>query len=123
MAALVDLDGAMGEGGGQILRTSLALALLTGKGFHLRNIRAGRTKPGLQPQHLACVKAAAAIGQGQTRGASKGSSDLEFLPGKVMPGNYHFAIGTVGAASLVLHTVYLPLALADEPSHVTIDGG
>lgn len=123
MAALVELDGSLGEGGGQILRTSLSLALVTGKGFHLRHIRAGRSKPGLQPQHLACVKAAAAIGQGQTRGASKGSSDLEFLPGKVVPGKYHFAIGTAGAASLVLHTVYLPLALADESSHVTIDGG
>ncbi|MBM4070215.1 MAG: RNA 3'-phosphate cyclase [Planctomycetes bacterium] len=123
MAGLIELDGAQGEGGGQILRTSLSLSLLTGKAFHLRNIRAGRSRPGLQPQHLACVKAAAAIGQGQMRGASKGSSDLEFVPGKVAAGKYHFAIGTAGAASLVLHTVYLPLALADEPSHVTIDGG
>lgn len=121
--ALVELEGSMGEGGGQILRTALTLSLLTGKSFHLRNVRAGRSRPGLQAQHLACVNSAAAIGQGRTRGASKGSADLEFTPGKVVPGNYHFAIGTAGAASLVLHTLYLPLALADEPSHVTIDGG
>lgn len=113
----------MGEGGGQILRTSLALSLLTGKGFHLRNVRANRSRPGLQPQHLACVRAAAAIGQASTRGASKGSSDLEFVPKEIVPGNYHFTIGTAGAASLVLHTVYLPLALASAPSHVTVDGG
>jgi RNA 3'-terminal phosphate cyclase (ATP) len=120
---LVNVDGRMGEGGGQILRSSLALALLTGQGFHLRNIRAGRSRPGMQPQHLACVHAAAAVGQAKTRGATKGSSDLEFVPQSVVPGNYHFTIGTAGAASLVLHTVYLPLALASESSHVTVDGG
>ncbi len=113
----------MGEGGGQILRTGLALSLLTSKGFHLHHIRAGRSRPGLQPQHLACVQAASAIGSARCRGASKGSSDLEFVPGNVAAGNYHFTIGTAGATSLVLHTVYLPLALAAGPSHLTIDGG
>jgi RNA 3'-terminal phosphate cyclase (ATP) len=121
--ALLEIDGSLGEGGGQILRTSLALALLTGKGFHLRNIRAGRAKPGLQPQHLMCVRAAAAIGQAQARGASKGSSELHFEPQAIVPGKYHFAIGTAGATSLVLHTIYLPLALAGAASELTIDGG
>jgi RNA 3'-terminal phosphate cyclase (ATP) len=122
-AAVVEIDGSLGEGGGQILRTSLALALLTGKPFHLRNVRAGRSRPGLQPQHLMSVKAAATIGQAETAGASRGSTDLVFHPGTVVPGTYHFAIGTAGSVGLVLHTLYLPLALAGAPSAVTVDGG
>jgi RNA 3'-phosphate cyclase len=122
-AAVIELDGSFGEGGGQILRTSLALSLVTGKPFHLRNVRAGRSRPGLQPQHLMSVKAAAAIGQAELRGAARGSTDLSFRPGPVAPGTYHFAIGTAGATGLVLHTLYLPLALAGTPSELTIDGG
>src|SRR5713226_3877292 len=114
LGIMIELDGSLGEGGGQILRTSLALSLLTGKAFHLFNIRAGRAKPGLQPQHLMSVRAAAAIGQAQTRGASRDSTDLVFEPGQVSSGRYHFAIGTAGATGLVLHTVYLPLALCGE---------
>src|SRR5262249_13547205 len=92
--------------------------------FHLRNVRAGRARPGLQPQHLMCVQAAAQVGQAQVRGASKGSTDLVFEPGAVVPGRYHFAIGTAGATGLVLHTLYLPLALrAAAPSEVTVGGG
>jgi RNA 3'-terminal phosphate cyclase (ATP) len=121
---MIELDGSFGEGGGQILRTSLALALVTGKAFHLRNLRARRTKPGLQPQHLMSVRAAATIGQAQLKGASLGSSDLTFEPGTVSGGNYQFAIGTAGATGLVLHTVYLPLALrATTASELTIQGG
>jgi RNA 3'-terminal phosphate cyclase (ATP) len=121
---VIELDGSFGEGGGQILRTSLALALLTGKPFHLRNVRAGRAKPGLQPQHLMSVRAAAQVGQAETRGASPGSTDLEFRPGAVRPGPYRFDIGTAGATSLVLHTLYLPLVLgADRPSELTLIGG
>lgn len=122
MTKMIEIDGAHGEGGGQVLRTSLALSLITGKPFHLRNVRAGRAKPGLQPQHLKCVQAAAKIGGAKTRGASLQSSDLVFEPGKVKSGDYHFKIGTAGATTLVLHTVYLPLALAGE-SNVTIEGG
>src|SRR5438132_14238689 len=106
---MIELDGAQGEGGGQILRTSLALSLITGKAFHLRNLRAGRAKPGLAAQHLMSVKAAAEIGHAKLRGASLGSVDLVFEPGKVAAGAYHFKIGTAGATSLVLHTIYLPL--------------
>jgi RNA 3'-terminal phosphate cyclase (ATP) len=123
-ATLLELDGSFGEGGGQILRTSLSLALLTGRGFHLRHVRARRTKPGLQPQHLMSVRAAATIGRAELRGASLGSTDLVFVPGAVVPGNYPFAIGTAGATGLVLHTVYLPLAYrSEQPSHVTLTGG
>src|SRR5436305_12680970 len=120
----IDIDGSFGEGGGQILRTSLALALLTGKAFHLRNVRARRSKPGLQPQHLKSVEAAAAIGQARTRGASLRSTDLTFEPGEVRPGNYRFDIGTAGSTGLVLHTIYLPLALcAGQPCEITLVGG
>src|SRR5258708_32834472 len=109
---MIDLDGSFGEGGGQILRTSLALSLLTGQAFHLRNVRAGRSKPGLQPQHLMSVRAAGTIGQAQTRGASRGSSDLVFEPGSVRAGTYRFAVGPAGAVGRGLHTLYLPLGLA-----------
>jgi RNA 3'-phosphate cyclase len=119
----IEIDGSLGEGGGQVLRTSLALSLITGKPFHLRKIRAGRAKPGLQAQHLMSVKAAGQIGKAKLRGAGLGSCDLVFEPGEVSPGQYHFQIGTAGATSLVLHTIYLPLALAGGESTVTIEGG
>lgn len=121
---MIEIDGSFGEGGGQVLRSSLALSLLTGRAFHLRNIRAGRPKPGLHPQHLMSVRAAAAIGQAQTRGASLHSSDLTFEPGEVQSGRYRFDIGTAGATGLVLHTVYLPLMLGRTgPSELTLTGG
>src|SRR5690349_5557166 len=122
--SLLEIDGSFGEGGGQILRTSLALALLTGKGFHLRNVRARRERPGLQPQHLMSVHAAATVGNAAVRGASKGSTDLVFEPGPVRAGTYRFDVGTAGSTGLVLHTLYLPLALrGDKPSEVTLIGG
>jgi RNA 3'-terminal phosphate cyclase (ATP) len=122
--AMLELDGSFGEGGGQILRTSLALSLLTGRPFHLRHVRARRSKPGLQPQHLMSVQAAATISGAKLRGASKGSSDLVFEPGPVRPGKYRFDIGTAGATGLVLHTLYLPLALRGEvPTELTLIGG
>jgi RNA 3'-terminal phosphate cyclase (ATP) len=121
---MIEVDGSHGEGGGQVLRTSLALALLTGQPFHLRNVRARRPKPGLQPQHLLSVRAAAAIGGAAVKGASLHSGDLVFEPAEVRAGKYHFAIGTAGATGLVVHTLYLPLALgAAGPSEVTVEGG
>jgi RNA 3'-terminal phosphate cyclase (ATP) len=121
---LLELDGSFGEGGGQILRTSLTLSLLTGKAFRLYNIRAGRAKPGLQPQHLMSVQAAATIGKATLRGGARGSSDLTFEPGALTAGNYRFDIGTAGAIGLVLHTLYLPLALrGGAPSQLTLIGG
>jgi RNA 3'-terminal phosphate cyclase (ATP) len=123
-ANLLEIDGSFGEGGGQILRTSLTLSLLTGRPFRLYNIRAGRLKPGLQPQHLMSVRAAATVGQAKLRGALRGSSDLTFEPGAVTAGAYRFDIGTAGSTSLVLHTLYLPLALrGGAPSQLTLIGG
>jgi RNA 3'-phosphate cyclase len=121
---MIDIDGSFGEGGGQVLRSSLALSLLTGKPFRLRKIRANRKpKPGLRPQHLASVRAAARIGSATVSGDAVNSSNLTFAPGPVQAGKYHFPIGTAGATALVLHTVYLPLALADGPSEIVLEGG
>jgi RNA 3'-terminal phosphate cyclase (ATP) len=121
---MVELDGSEGEGGGQILRSALALSILTRRPFKLINIRANRSKPGLQPQHLMCVRAAGAISAGNYKGGSVGSSVLYFEPGQVKAGKYAFSIGTAGATSLVLHTIFLPLALqGDASSEILITGG
>jgi RNA 3'-phosphate cyclase len=117
------IDGSMGEGGGQVLRSSLTLSILTQKPVHLVNIRAGRAKPGLQPQHLKAVEAAAAVCGAQVHGAALHSQQLFFTPGEVHPGRYYFEIGTAGAAALVFHTIYLPLARAGDTSTVIIRGG
>ncbi|MEW6486888.1 MAG: RNA 3'-terminal phosphate cyclase [Thermodesulfobacteriota bacterium] len=120
---MILVDGAMGEGGGQVLRTSLALSLVTGLPFRIERIRAGRPRPGLAAQHLRSVEAAAAAGGARVEGASKGSAALTFAPRGVSPGDYHFDVGTAGAASLVLQTVALPLALAEGASTVGVTGG
>jgi RNA 3'-terminal phosphate cyclase (ATP) len=121
---MIEIDGAMGEGGGQILRSSLTLSLLTGQGFHLRRVRANRDRPGLRPQHLMCVRAAARIGNAHLQGATEGSRELWFEPRDLHPGHYEFVIPTAGALSLVLHTVYLPLALrASESCDLVLEGG
>src|SRR5687767_8288815 len=108
MAGEVTMDGSRGEGGGQILRSSLALSLLTGRPLHLVKIRARRDKPGLRPQHLMSVKAAARVGSARVEGDTLGSSELVFEPGPVQAGHYRFEIGTAGATPLVLQTVQLP---------------
>lgn len=121
---MLEIDGSQGEGGGQILRSSLALSLITATPFRLYNVRAGRKKPGLQPQHLMSVRSAAKIGGATIRGDAVGSKDLTFEPGTVTPGRYHFNIGTAGATGLVLQTLYLPLAWkTGTPSEITIEGG
>ena len=120
---VIEIDGSFGEGGGQILRTSLALSLITGRPLRITHIRAGRKKPGLAAQHVRAVEASCAICRGRVEGASLGSTEIAFVPGDVAPGQYTFEIGTAGATSLVLHTLYLPLALAGGPSELTIRGG
>ena len=122
-AQLIEIDGARGEGGGQILRSALTLSLVTGKPCRLENIRVKRSRPGLQPQHLQAVQAAATVGNAQVTGATLGSQRLLFIPGRVQPGQYRFDIGTAGATSLVLQTVYLPLVFIETPSTITIIGG
>jgi RNA 3'-terminal phosphate cyclase (ATP) len=119
----VVLDGSAGEGGGQILRTALSLSLVTGRPFRISKVRAGREKPGLRPQHLAAVGAAARISSAAVEGATLGSQDLSFRPGPVTPGTYLFDVGTAGSTTLVLQTLLVPLALAGASSDVTIVGG
>jgi len=120
---LVPLDGAQGEGGGQILRTALALSAVTGQGFRVERIRAHRLRPGLRPQHLAAVRAAAMSCRAEVHGAFDGSPDLRFRPGPVTAGEFHFEIGTAGAATLVLQSVVPILATAAEPSRLEVTGG
>jgi RNA 3'-terminal phosphate cyclase (ATP) len=120
---MIEIDGSKGEGGGQILRTSLSLSVATGKPFAIRNIRAGRAKPGLMRQHLTAVKAAAEISGAQVEGAEVGAMALTFRPGPVKAGDYVFRIGSAGSTTLVLQTVLPPLALAGARSRVAIEGG
>jgi RNA 3'-terminal phosphate cyclase (ATP) len=123
MANPIILDGAQGEGGGQILRTALALSMVTGKPFRLVNIRAGRSRPGLMRQHLTAVSAAAQISNAETQGAAIGSTTLDFQPQRVSPGDYTFAIGSAGSTTLVFQTVLPALLLADGPSTLILEGG
>ncbi|WP_119388452.1 RNA 3'-terminal phosphate cyclase [Taklimakanibacter lacteus] len=120
---MLTIDGSQGEGGGQILRSALTLSLLTGEPFRIEKIRAGRAKPGLLRQHLAAVKAAVQISGGKAQGVELGSTALTFEPGEVRAGDYGFAIGSAGAASLVFQTVFLPLARQTAASRLTIEGG
>jgi RNA 3'-terminal phosphate cyclase (ATP) len=120
---MIEIDGAYGEGGGQILRSALTLSVITKTPIKIYNIRAKRENPGLQPQHLAAVNAAAQISQAEISGAQKGSLSLEFYPHQIIPGEYHFAVGTAGSATLVLQTVLMPLVLAGSQSSLVIEGG
>jgi RNA 3'-terminal phosphate cyclase (ATP) len=120
---MITLDGSLGEGGGQILRSALSLSLLAGQPFKIINIRAGREKPGLLRQHLTAVQAATEIGSARVSGAEIGSRELTFEPGKVAPGNYSFAVGTAGSATLVLQTILPPLLAAGAPSQLRLEGG
>ncbi|WP_431112765.1 RNA 3'-terminal phosphate cyclase [Variovorax paradoxus] len=120
---MIELDGSQGEGGGQILRTSLALSVATGQPVAIEKIRAGRAKPGLMRQHLACVNAAAEISGAQVEGAELGSQSLRFVPGPVRAGDYSFTIASAGSCMLVLQTVLPPLLLAAGPSRVQLRGG
>lgn len=120
---MIVIDGSEGEGGGQVLRNACALSLVTGQPFRINNIRGKREKPGLLRQHLTAVEAALAIGGVQCDGLALRSSEIEFTPGTVTPGEYRFAIGTAGSACLVLQTVLMPLLLADAPSRLVLEGG
>ncbi len=120
---MLEIDGSLGEEGGQILRSALTLSILSGQAVRLDNIRAGRPKPGLQAQHLKAVDAAAAISRAQVEGAALGSTRITFQPGEIRPGRYKFDIGTAGAATLVLQTIFLPLSRAGSASSVILSGG
>jgi RNA 3'-terminal phosphate cyclase (ATP) len=123
MSRLVEIDGSMGEGGGQILRTALALSAIVGVPIRIFNIRAKRKNPGLRPQHLTAVKAIASLSRGRVRGAYVGSRELYFEPGAIKGGVYEFDVGTAGSISLVLQALLPVMAYADGPVKVRIKGG
>lgn len=120
---MITIDGSEGEGGGQVLRYSAALSLLTGEPFTIENIRGGREKPGMKRQHVTALEAACVIGNAEANGLAVGSDSLTFRPGSIQPGEYRFAVGTAGSTGLVLQTVIVPLMLADAPSRLVIEGG
>jgi RNA 3'-terminal phosphate cyclase (ATP) len=107
---MIHLDGSTGEGGGQILRSALALSMITGQAFRIDRIRAGRKKPGLMRQHLTCVQACARICNASTEGASLRSQSLTFEPQEIVTGDYSFDVGSAGSTSLVLQAI-LPALL------------
>jgi len=120
---MIDIDGSEGEGGGQILRSALSLAICTQQAFRITNIRANREKPGLMRQHLTAVMAAAEICDADAEGAEMGSRTLTFRPGRLVAGDYSFAIGTAGSCTLVFQTVLPALLTAPGESGVRITGG
>jgi RNA 3'-terminal phosphate cyclase (ATP) len=120
---MILIDGAIGAGGGQVLRSCLTLSVVTGQSFTIKNIRARRKNPGLRAQHLSAVQLVGVISNASVKGAELGSTNLSFSPLANQPGKYQREIGTAGSTSLVLQTVYLPLSLLDHPSTITISGG
>jgi RNA 3'-terminal phosphate cyclase (ATP) len=120
---MITIDGSIGEGGGQILRTALGLSMVTGQPFRIENIRAGREKPGLLRQHLTAVNAATAISSANVEGNAISSRELSFSPGTVKAGEYTFSIGSAGSTTLVLQTILPALLTADTSSTITLEGG
>ena len=123
MNELIVIDGSMGEGGGQVLRTSLALSMITGKPFRITNVRAGRKNAGLLRQHFTALRAAAEVSGAGVRGAEIGSREVVFEPWDVVPGDYHFSVGTAGSTTLLLQTILPALVTASSPSHILLEGG
>src|SRR3954466_156407 len=105
---MIVIDGSEGEGGGQVLRTALALSLITGEPFRIDKIRANRSRPGVMRQHVTAVEAACALGATECEELAIGASTLTFTPGKVQPGDHHFAVGTAGGTRPVVQTALMP---------------
>jgi RNA 3'-terminal phosphate cyclase (ATP) len=120
---MLDIDGSIGEGGGQILRSALTLSLLTGKPFRIRSIRARRRRPGLLRQHLTALEAATEVGAARVAGATLGAGEVTFEPHAVRGGDYRFDVGTAGSTTLVLQTVLPALIVADRASALVLEGG
>ena len=121
--ALIEIDGSYGEGGGQILRTALALSAILRRPFTIHHIRSKRKNSGLQAQHLEAVEALARITEAHTEGVGFGSQKITFIPQKIVPGDYQFEVRTAGSITLLLQAVFLPLCLAQGTSRVTLVGG
>lgn len=124
---MIKIDGSYGEGGGQILRTAMAFSCITGTPFEIYDIRRGRKRPGLNPQHLTGVRAAQAISNADVSGCELGSQKLSFSPKEVKGGEYVFDVsetkGSAGSVTLVLQAILPPLAKAGRRSKVAVKGG
>lgn len=118
---MIEIDGGMMEGGGQIVRTACGLSALTGKPFHIFNIRAKRDRPGLQPQHMAAVRAVQRVCAAEIAGDQPGSTELTFKPNGLSPQKFHVNIGTAGSTTLILQALMLPATRV--PTEVEITGG
>lgn len=128
---MLNIDGSQGEGGGQVLRTSLSLSAITGKSFRIENIRANRSRPGLRPQHLTSVHAVAALCEASLEGNKPESTTLVFRPGSApKAGSYRFDVSraapggfSAGSVTLIFQALLWPLLFADQPSDITLLGG
>ncbi len=117
------IDGSYGEGGGQILRTAVALSAITGEEVEIYNIRAKRRNPGLRPQHLWGIKLLARMSSARVEGARVGSTRIKFSPGALMGGTYEVDVGTAGSITLILQTTLIPAIFADSPLILKLRGG
>ena len=120
---MIEIDGSYGEGGGQILRTALALSAILRRPFTIHHIRSTRKNPGLQAQHLEAVKALARITEAETEGVRFESQKITFVPKRIVPGNYEFDVRTAGSVTLLLQAIFLPLCLGEGTSRLTLVGG
>ncbi len=120
---MITIDGSKGEGGGQILRTSVAMSAVTGREFRIENIRAKRKNPGIRPQHLNAINSVAKLCDAEIKGLKVGSMVLEFHPRRIKGGNLSLNIGTAGSITLVLQALMIPSIFADKEVKVTIIGG
>jgi len=120
---MIEIDGSYGEGGGQILRMSIAMAALTQKPVKVFNIRANRPNPGLRRQHMIAIESVAKICNAKVKGLSLGSKVVEFYPNKLKGGKYEFDIGTAGSITLVLQACLLPSLFAENETHLLLKGG
>lgn len=120
---MLTIDGSHGEGGGQILRTAVALSSISGKPVRIINIRAGRSNPGLNYQHVMSIRSVAELCGADVTGVERGSGEIEFTPGNISGGKYHFDITTAGSATLVLQACILPCLYGAEKTQITVTGG
>ena len=120
---MLSIDGSMGEGGGQVLRTALTLACVLGKPIRIFNIRAGRAEAGLKAQHLAVCNLLAKISNAKMSGAAPGSTEITFEPGRISGGEFSFDIGTAGSITLLLQAALPVLAHAEKESALSVIGG
>ncbi len=120
---MIEIDGSFGEGGGQIVRTAVALSAVTGKPVHINKIRQGRPKSGLAPQHVWAIQALADLCGARTSGIAPGSSEITFSPGEIRGGDHKVKIGTAGSVTLLIQCLLPALLLAKTPASLEVHGG